>query len=98
MPFIKFDVDKEIARQCAASPEFKRIHEENEEEYKIIGELIRARKQAGLTQEQFAEMIGNKQQTISRIEKHENSPSLKTICNMFNALGYQLQIVKRDIS
>lgn len=54
MPFVKFDVDMEIARQCAASPEFKKIHEENETEYKLIGELIRARKQKGLTQEEFA--------------------------------------------
>lgn len=30
MPFVKFDVDKEIERQCAADPEFKRIHEKNQ--------------------------------------------------------------------
>ena len=43
MPFVKFDVDKEIERQCAADPEFKRIHEENEAERKRIREEIRAR-------------------------------------------------------
>lgn len=30
MPFVLFDVDKEIERQCAMDPEFKRIHEKNQ--------------------------------------------------------------------
>ena len=46
-------------------------------------------------EEQLADMIGSKQQVISRIEKRENSPSLKNFCNILNALGYELQIVKR---
>ena len=46
-------------------------------------------------EEQLADMIGSKQQAISRIEKRENSPSLKNFCNILNALGYELQIVKR---
>ena len=29
MPFVKFDSEKEIAKQCVLDPEFKRIHEEN---------------------------------------------------------------------
>ena len=65
------------------------------EEYRLIGEMVRARKQSGLTQEQFAEMMGSKQQAISRIEKRENSPSLKTFCNMLEIMGLQLQIVKK---
>ena len=40
-------------------------------------------------------MTGTRQQVISRIEKKENSPSLKSFCNILNALGYELQIVKR---
>lgn len=46
-------------------------------------------------QEKPAELTGSKQQVISRIEKKENSPSLKNFCNMLGALGYELQIVKR---
>lgn len=30
MPFVKFNAEDEIARQCARNPEFKRVHEENE--------------------------------------------------------------------
>jgi len=57
--------------------------------------MIRLRKQQNLTQSQLAAMIGHKQQVISRIEKKENSPSLRLFCNMLNVLGYELQIVKK---
>ncbi len=40
-------------------------------------------------------MLGSKQQVISQIEKRENSPSLKSLCNILNTLGYELQNVKR---
>ena len=30
MPFVKFDVEKEMLRQCARDPKFKKIHEENQ--------------------------------------------------------------------
>jgi DNA-binding phage protein len=40
-------------------------------------------------------MTGNKQQVISRIERKDNSPSVKTFSNILKALGYELQIVKK---
>ncbi|MFQ9648625.1 MULTISPECIES: helix-turn-helix domain-containing protein [Hungatella] len=48
-----------------------------------------------MTQMDLAKATGNKQQVISRIEKWENSPTLKTFCGLLNTLGYDLQIVKR---
>lgn len=45
MPFVKFDIDKEIEKQCKESPEFKKAWEEKHAEYKLIGEMIRLRKQ-----------------------------------------------------
>lgn len=60
----------------------------------MIGEMIALRKEGKLTQSQLALLTGNKQQVISRIERKENSPSLKTFCNILRALGYELKIVK----
>jgi transcriptional regulator with XRE-family HTH domain len=48
-----------------------------------------------MTQMDLAKATGNKQQVISRIEKRENSTTLKTFCGLLNTLGYDLQIVKR---
>ncbi len=64
-------------------------------EEKLIDELVRIRKEENMSQNQLAALTGNKQQVISRIEKKENCPSLKLFYNMVNALGYELQIVKK---
>ena len=53
------------------------------------------RKQKNMTQGELAELVGSRQQVISRIEKKENSPSLRSFCNILSALGYELRIVKR---
>lgn len=94
MPFVELNVDKEIEKKCKQSETFKKMWDESREEYRLIGEMIRLRKAENKTQSQLAMLTGNKQQVISRIEKGENSPSLKTFCNLLSALGYELQIVK----
>jgi len=49
-----------------------------------------------MSQRKLAELTGNKQQAISRTENKECSPYLKMFYSMVNALGYELQIVKRS--
>lgn len=41
-------------------------------------------------------MTGNKQQDISRIEKKKSNPTIRTFSHILEALGYKLQIVKRN--
>lgn len=41
-------------------------------------------------------MTGNKQQDISRIEKKKSIPTIRTFSHILEALGYKLQIVKRN--
>ena len=57
--------------------------------------MIKIRKEQHITQTQLAKMTGNKQQSISRIEKKLLKPSLATFCKIINTLGYDLKIVKR---
>ena len=66
-----------------------------ESERKLIEKIIALRKEQHITQDELAKRTGNKQQASSRIEKRENSPSLKTFSILLNALGYELQIVKK---
>ena len=68
------------------------VHEKDKD---LIDEMITLRKAQNLSQKELAEMTGNKQQAISRIEKKENSPSIKTFSNILTALGYELKIVKK---
>ena len=96
MPFVQVDIDKEIEKHCQESPSFAKAWNESREEYKLIGEMISLRKAEKITQSQLAAITGSKQQVISRIEKKESRPSLKMFCSILNALGYELQIVKKQ--
>lgn len=69
----------------------------SDKEKELIDELINLRKEQNISQNKLAELTGNKQQAISRIEKKEHSPSLKLFYSMVNALGYDLQIVKQTL-
>lgn len=96
MPFVEVNIKKEIEKRKEESPSFAKAWNESREEYRLIGEMISLRKAEKITQSQLAAITGSKQQVISRIEKKESSPSLKFFCNMLNALGYELQIVKKS--
>ena len=48
----------------------------NEAEYKIIEEIIMARKEKNLTQRDLAELIWTKQSNISRLESGNYNPTL----------------------
>lgn len=63
-------------------------------EKELIDEIVNLRKEQNMSQDKLAELTGNKQQAISRIEKKEHSPSLKLFYSMVRALGYDLKIVK----
>ncbi len=95
MPFVEFDVDKYIEDKRKNDVDFKQAWDSSRTEYETIGTLIKARKEKGLSQAQLAELIGNKQQVISRIESKQNSPTLKTLCSILDVLGYDIQLVPK---
>lgn len=64
-------------------------------EYKLIDEVIVIRKEQNITQGELASRIGVRQQAISRLEKKENSPSLKLFFSIVDALGYEVKIEKK---
>ena len=96
MPYVNVSVNEVIERKCREDQEFKELWESSREEYRLIGEMVRLRKEENITQNELAKMTGTRQQVISRIEKRENSPTLKNFCNILHALGYELQIVKKS--
>ena len=96
MPFKKVNVSTLINERLDADDELKEMWNNSRMEYAILGELIKLRKEQGLSQTELAEKSGNKQQVISRIENKENSPTLKTVCSLLNALDYEIQLVPRQ--
>ncbi len=95
MPFVGVKIDEVLEKKRRSEPEFKKVWDDSREEYRLIGEMISLRREEKVTQGELAKLVGSKQQAISRIEKKENSPSLRSFCNILNALGYELKIVKR---
>lgn len=95
MPFIEINVKQEIEKQKSVSPDFKKAWDDSRTEYRLIGEMISLRKKEKITQKELAALTGNKQQTISRIERKESIPTLKAFSKILDALGYELQIVKK---
>ncbi len=95
MPFAPINVKEEIEKQRDISPEFRKAWDESRAEYKLIGEMISLRKQEKITQKELAKLTGNKQQAISRIERKESIPTLRAFSKILDALGYELQIVKK---
>lgn len=69
----------------------------SDKEKELIDEVVKLRKEKNISQSKLAELTGNKQQAISRTEKKEHSPSLKLFCNMVNALGYDIKLVKQNM-
>jgi DNA-binding XRE family transcriptional regulator len=64
----------------------------NEAEYRIIEEIIMARKEKNLTQKDLAELIGTRQSNISRLESGNYNPSLEFLNKIAHAVGKELEV------
>lgn len=58
----------------------------------IIGELIKARQEQGITQRQLEELSGVKQPIIARMENGTSVPNLSTILKVLAPLGKTLYV------
>lgn len=59
----------------------------------LIGEIIKARQEKGISQKKLEELSGVKQPIIARMEKGSTSPQLDTILKVLAPLGKTLAIV-----
>ena len=59
----------------------------------LIGELIKARQEQGISQKKLEELSGVKQPVIARMEKGITNPQLDTILKVLVPLGKTLAIV-----
>ena len=58
----------------------------------IIGALIKARQEQGISQKKLEELSGVKQPIIARMEKGYTSPQLETVLKVLEPLGLTLKI------
>ena len=62
-------------------------------EVSIIGKLIEAREEKGLSQRALAELSGVKQPAIARLESMKATPQIDTLFKVLHPLGYTIEIV-----
>lgn len=59
----------------------------------LIGELVKARQEKGISQKKLEELSGVKQPVIARMEKGSTSPQLDTVLKVLAPLGKTLAVV-----
>lgn len=59
----------------------------------LIGELIKARQEKGITQKKLEELSGVRQPVIARMESGVTSPQIRTLLKVLAPLGKILAIV-----
>ena len=59
----------------------------------LIGEIVKARQELGISQKKLEELSGVKQPIIARMEKGSTKPQLDTVLKVLAALGKTLKVV-----
>ena len=80
--------------KALAKAEVKVQYDELELAYELRAKLISLRKDAGITQEELAEILHTQKSNISRIENVNSkiSPKISTIEEYAKAIGYKMKI------
>lgn len=61
-------------------------------EVQLMEEVIKARKEKGLTQKELGKLCGLPQSSIARLENGTFSPSISTVTRVLSALGKRLYV------
>ena len=74
------------------NPEFKAEYDALEPEFSIMQAMIDARNESGLTQKELSEKTGITQADISRLEKGNANPSLKTLQRLAAGMNMRVRL------
>ena len=82
----------ELKARMIKDPEFAKAYADADAEYAVIEAMIRARAEAGLTQEALAERMGTTQSAVARLEGGHVSPTVETLQRYAKAVGKRLKV------
>ena len=86
------DLKKYINKRKKRDAEFAEEFDLGYENFKLGTILRQAREQAGLTQEEVAQLMHTKKSAISRIENHAEDIKLSTLERFAQAVGINLRL------
>ncbi len=73
-------------------PEFKEEWDAQATEYEIMHQIVEARMEEGLTQQELAFRAGMKPANLCRLENGNGNPSVATLNKIAKGLGRKLEI------
>ncbi len=92
---VPFDVDA-TRKRWMKQPGFAKAYNGLVDEFAVLGELLRARQAAGMTQSEVADSMGVAQATVARLESsagsRKHAPSVATLRRYADAVGCDLHI------
>ncbi|MBL0353847.1 MAG: helix-turn-helix transcriptional regulator [Dechloromonas sp.] len=93
---VAFDPKAHAAKKREDSPAFRDAYDALDDEFAALAVLLKARKEAGLTQAEVASIMGVSQPVLARIESslgnRKHAPSLSTLRKYASACGKRLVI------
>lgn len=87
---------EKLRERMLADPNVKAEYERLGPVYEVVGALVEARHEAGLTQAQLAERMGTKQSVIARLESARRLPSLDMVTRYAAATGRRVALIRTD--
>lgn len=89
---IQFGTLEELERQLDRDPEDRRESRRQQPYFDILVQIVKRRKEMGLTQRELAKRVGTHQSQISRIENAEHDIQLSTLVKIAEALDTVVKI------
>ena len=86
---VKFD---DFLQEQMQDPEFRKEYEALQPERAVIQAIIDARQSTGLTQKELSERTGIAQGDISKLEKGNANPSIRTLQRLAAGMGMSLKL------
>ena len=86
---VKFD---DFLQEQLNDPEFRKEYEVLQPEHAIIQAIIDARNRSGLTQKELSLRTGIAQSDISKLERGNSNPSIRTLQRLASGMGMTLKI------
>lgn len=83
---------KEVETRFLDDPETAAEFEALRPQYEIISQIIKARSEQGLTQEELAARTGLQRSNISRLESGNYNPSIELLTRVAKGLGMELHV------
>ena len=83
---------KDVEAELLQDPETKAEFEALRPHYEVVSQIIKARSEQGLSQEELAARTGLQRSNISRLESGSYNPSLDLLSRVAKGLGMELRV------